>query len=414
MGFIEEISSEDLAQHEADACKEQGNNLFHAKKYDEAVTSYGEAIQHTPSNAILYGNRAAAYLKLEQYDLAISDCNTALALDKSYTKAFLRRGHAYWKQQQFDQALTGKPSNTLTLTHSFLDFQVVLKSKPGDRATISMMEQVKRDQKAHASVETTPVHTLPVSQTKSQDLSYYAEKQKERKTRGEAERTKDMGNDLFKQGSFEQAIHKYTEALNLATETQELPLYTLYNNRAAASIQMKHYDSAILDCSLALSFPEANVATQVKALLRRAFVYEAIEKFKLAYMDMKRVQSLDPSVYAASDAIRRLTPMIQSIYGSWNPQDTTSESQQQEKANEFKDQGNAAFRDGKYEDAIRFYSKAMILTPNDHLLFSNRALAYYQNEQYSFALEDSNSVVRIAPEFVKVSDESFRKEKQSS
>ena len=47
------------------------------KKYLDAVTQYSLAIDVLPS-AILYSNRAMAYLKLEDFGLTIDDANTGV------------------------------------------------------------------------------------------------------------------------------------------------------------------------------------------------------------------------------------------------------------------------------------------------------------------------------------------------
>ena len=38
--------------------------------------------------------------------------------------------------------------------------------------------------------------------------------------------------------------------------------------------------------------------------------------------------------------------------------------------------GNNALREGRHDDAVKDYSEAIKLSPNDHRLFSNRAAAY--------------------------------------
>ena len=44
----------------------QGNHFMKQKNYEEAIKSYTEGLQLDPKNAILYSNRAQAYLFLKQ------------------------------------------------------------------------------------------------------------------------------------------------------------------------------------------------------------------------------------------------------------------------------------------------------------------------------------------------------------
>ena len=44
-------------------------------------------------------------------------------------------------------------------------------------------------------------------------------------------------------------------------------------------------------------------------------------------------------------------------------------------ANELKAQGNEAFKNGRFEEAIDFFSKAIDVDPKNHVLYSNRSAA---------------------------------------
>lgn len=62
-----------------------------------------EAIDLTPDNAILYGNRAAAGLMLGMYKAALQDSLTAVKLDPSYARGYHRVGKAYMTIGKFDE-----------------------------------------------------------------------------------------------------------------------------------------------------------------------------------------------------------------------------------------------------------------------------------------------------------------------
>ena len=57
--------------------KEEGNEFVTACKYGQAAEKYTEAIELCPS-AVLYSNRAQAFIKLESYGLAIVDADEAI------------------------------------------------------------------------------------------------------------------------------------------------------------------------------------------------------------------------------------------------------------------------------------------------------------------------------------------------
>lgn len=71
---------------------------------------------------------------------------------------------------------------------------------------------------------------------------------------------------------------------------------------------------------------------------------------------------------------------------------------------ELKDKGNAALQEGKFDDAIKCYTEAIGIDPNNHVLYSNRSAAYAKLGNYSKALEDADKTVQIKPDWVKVSN----------
>jgi DnaJ family protein C protein 7 len=79
--------------------KVRGNNEFHARRYENAVTQYSsgldELFEDDALRAILHANRAAAYQALKRYCDAVMDCCISNHLDKTYLRALQRRADAY-------------------------------------------------------------------------------------------------------------------------------------------------------------------------------------------------------------------------------------------------------------------------------------------------------------------------------
>lgn len=81
--------------------KAAGNKEYTAKRIDDAIALYSQAIALSPS-AVYYCNRAACFSSQKKYDLVIADCNDALLLESTYIKgnhridllALQRRAHA--------------------------------------------------------------------------------------------------------------------------------------------------------------------------------------------------------------------------------------------------------------------------------------------------------------------------------
>lgn len=83
-------------KEKADKLKEQGNELFKNGDYIKASELYTSALMVCPvescpnERAILYGNRAAAKMKLNSNKAAIEDCTKALLFNPNYMKALIR------------------------------------------------------------------------------------------------------------------------------------------------------------------------------------------------------------------------------------------------------------------------------------------------------------------------------------
>ncbi|OON20256.1 tetratricopeptide repeat protein [Opisthorchis viverrini] len=63
--------------------KTNGNSAYQKACYDEAVEWYTKAINVDGSNALLYSNRAAAYLMLTRYQEAFQDASKYVRLRPS-------------------------------------------------------------------------------------------------------------------------------------------------------------------------------------------------------------------------------------------------------------------------------------------------------------------------------------------
>jgi len=79
------------------------------EKYQEAIDIYTECLNIDPenssTNATLYCNRAAAYMKLKKYEEAAEDCSKTIDLDPQYLKAYTRRAGCYSALEKYDEAV---------------------------------------------------------------------------------------------------------------------------------------------------------------------------------------------------------------------------------------------------------------------------------------------------------------------
>ncbi|GAA5992628.1 hypothetical protein JCM11641_003530 [Rhodosporidiobolus odoratus] len=74
--------------------KSQANANFTSSRYREALDLYTASLNKNPFDPIVWSNRAAVRLKLEEHGLAIADATRAIEIDSRAVKAYYRRGIA--------------------------------------------------------------------------------------------------------------------------------------------------------------------------------------------------------------------------------------------------------------------------------------------------------------------------------
>lgn len=85
--------------------KDQGNRMFLARKYDDAINCYTKAIIKNPSNATYFTNRALCYLKLKKWDQSGQDCRRALDMDQNLVKGHFFLGQSLMELELYDEAI---------------------------------------------------------------------------------------------------------------------------------------------------------------------------------------------------------------------------------------------------------------------------------------------------------------------
>ncbi|ESW98457.1 hypothetical protein KL918_005181 [Ogataea parapolymorpha] len=88
--------------------KNQGNQAFKAGNYKESARIYNNAIMLDPGNAVLYSNKAMAYIKLKDWNGTLATCNQALSStepdDKTKIKLLWRKSIALQELDRFSEA----------------------------------------------------------------------------------------------------------------------------------------------------------------------------------------------------------------------------------------------------------------------------------------------------------------------
>ncbi|CAL9703995.1 unnamed protein product [Knipowitschia caucasica] len=236
---------------------------------------------------------------------------------------------------------------------------------------------------------------------------------------------KQLGNECFKTGQYGEATNFYSQSIKeLEKAAQKNPedLGILYSNRAASYLKDGNCTECVKDCTTSLELYPFNV----KSLLRRAAAYEALERYRLAYVDYKTALQLDCNITAAHDGTNRMTKALTEVDGpSWreklppiptvplsvrenlnqqpaSPQQNhckTNNSGPSEKekkrAQTLKEEGNALVKKGEHQKAIDKYSQSIQLNPHEITAYTNRALCYLSVKQLREAVADCDVALNM-------------------
>lgn len=96
-GGVRAASEAEVGEAEKKAAlsiKSQANALFTQSKYRESLDLYTASLNKNPFDPIVWSNRAAVRLKLEEHGVAIADASRAIELDDRAIKAYFRRAIA--------------------------------------------------------------------------------------------------------------------------------------------------------------------------------------------------------------------------------------------------------------------------------------------------------------------------------
>jgi tetratricopeptide (TPR) repeat protein len=161
------------------------------------------------------------------------------------------------------------------------------------------------------------------------------------------------GEAHFAKGEHDQAIQKYTQAIQLDPEQAAFVFA-----RGTAYLRKKETDRAIADYDRAISLD----STRSLSFQLRGFAYSEKGEYDRAISDY-------------NEALRRDAGNAGAIFG----------------------RGQMHHTKGEYDRAIADYTEALRLIPNQEYYFQNRGSAYVSKGQYERALADYNEAIRINP-----------------
>ncbi|XP_022814298.1 stress-induced-phosphoprotein 1 [Spodoptera litura] len=249
--------------------KDQGNESYKKKDFDNALKHYQKAVEHDPTDITFYTNMAAVYFEQKEYEKCIKECEKAIDIGrenradfKLIAKAFTRIGNAYKKMEQWKLAKT------------YFEKSMSEHRTPEIKTLLSEVERriVEEEKKAYID---------PVK----------------------AEQEKELGNDFFKKGDYSTAVKHYTEAIKRNPDDPKL-----YSNRAACYTKLAAFDLGLKDCDQCCKLDPKFI----KGWIRKGKILQGMQQHSKALTAYQKALELDPSNAEALEGYRACSTQLNS------------------------------------------------------------------------------------------------------
>lgn len=237
--------------------KNKGNELYKARKFEEAIEAYDSAILIHPNEVTYYNNKAAVLLELGRYEECEAllkstlerryEINTAYPNGASYEKCaklYNRLASSYLKQGKFEKAIE-------TYNKSL--------TEDNNKSTRNLLREAQ------------------AAQEKTEREAYI--------NPAMAEEHREKGNGFFKESKFAEAKIEYDEAIKRNPTDAKL-----YSNRAAALTKLLAYPDALKDLDECLKLDPKFV----KAYSRKGTVHFFMKEYNKAMEAYDAGLALEP------------------------------------------------------------------------------------------------------------------------
>lgn len=440
----------------ADELKAKGNKAFAEKKYEEAIDFFTQAIAIDPNNHVYYSNRSASYANLKNFQKALDDAEQVIKIKPDWAKGYSRKGAALYGLNNLDEAseayktgLKYDPQNAL-LKKGLEDVEAAKQKDPmadmfNKLLSGDLLEKCAKSKCAKYLAEPDFVQELKDIQQNPNNLNMYmkdtrvmefiltqivpegtgvsatttppegytpapreepkpakpepkpepepelTEEEKEKKTKRESsDAEKVLGNAAYKKKDFETALQHYAKAYEL--DDTNIAVLT---NKAAVLFEMGNYDETIKICEEAVEHGR-EVRADFK-LIARAF-----HRIGNAYHQKKDLENAI-KYYNKSLAEHR-TPQVLEVLRKVEKEKAEAAKiayHDVAKADEARTAGNDLFKQGKFSEAVKFYTEAIKRNEDDPRNWNNRATCYIKLMAISEAEKDADECIKRDPNFLK-------------
>lgn len=244
------------------AAKNEGNEFYKKRQFEEALVSYDKAISLDSTDMTFLNNKAAVYFEQSKFDECIKQCEQAVEVGRENRNDFKIIAKAYSRMATAYQKLDDLQNAKIYYQKSLTEHRI-----PDTLTKLSQVEKILKERERSAYID--PEKSLD---------------------------EKNLGNQFFQKGDYPSAIKHYTEAIKRNPEDAKL-----FSNRAACYQKLAEFTLALKDCEECIRLEPAFV----KGYIRKGYALIAMKELSKAQTAFQKALELDENNKEAIDGFRK-------------------------------------------------------------------------------------------------------------
>jgi stress-induced-phosphoprotein 1 len=200
---------------------------------------------------------------------------------------------------------------------------------------------------------------------------------------------KNKGNAAFSKGDYQTAITFYGEAIALDPSD-----HTFYSNRSASYASLNQHEKALADADKAIQLK----SDWMKGHYRRGVSLLALGRLNEAIKSLQKASQLAPT---DADVKKKLEEVQAEMRRVEKEKRAAGEHLPSRGYGVEKEEGNRLYKEGKYEQAVGAYTRALTSAATDEercVVLSNRTAALSQMKVYDRVIADAGEVLKLDPQ----------------
>lgn len=428
--------------------KKLGNAAYKKKEWETAIEHYSKAIEFDSTNHTFFSNRSACYAGKGDHQNSLSDAESVIQINPTFVKGYTRKALALRQLGREEEAVNtyktglekcgqndvlakGLQSAMTSVGKGMLPRQLLTNAMAQDAEVADWYQndpefkrrvdclttqfpnqvefqmwlqddKIKRllkyaglnfdggPENPSAGGNSEPARAAPKQREPTPEPELTPEEIETLERKKEADTLKQKGTALYKKKQFIDALKCYKQASEVCPEE---PVYLL--NVAAAQLMMGELEACEENCRKALEVSNefrCDAKWDAKAYARLASVEEKRGDFKkaIAHLEDSLLEVRDPKIKSRMKQMKKKMN-AKAKKDLLNPED----------ALEYKNKGDDAFRNGKWTDAIKFYTESVARNPDNEKVYNNRATAFCKLMAWDPALKDAMKAIALVPTWAK-------------